>query len=252
LTNVLRKGERSWPSSRGEVRLWTPTGGPILLTLIGRGESSALGEVSAGIGKALEAGRRSALFVDGAELESYETRRACAQRARKRSAWTPPGRWRYNDGAGQPESPWQASMRWSIDNRVGRLVEIVMESRMTVDETAQFRTRMWSVLSQIAGKAVIVVDMRRAEMFGPDVAERLLQMLKTDNPKVERSAYVLEGNASFAMQVERIIREAAQSGDKNRVPMRQTFRDKRQAQAFAAELLDAAERAQLERFMATM
>lgn len=143
-------------------------------------------------------------------------------------------------------------MRWSIDNRVGRLVEIVMESRMTVDETAQFRTRMWSVLSQIAGKAVIVVDMRRAEMFGPDVAERLLQMLKTDNPKVERSAYVLEGNASFAMQVERIIREAAQSGDKNRVPMRQTFRDKRQAQAFAAELLDAAERAQLERFMATM
>jgi len=143
-------------------------------------------------------------------------------------------------------------MRWSIENRVGRLVEIVMASRMTVDEMVQFRTRMWSVLSQIAGKAVIVVDLRRAEMFSQDVAERLLQMLKTDNPKVERSAYVLEGAASFALQVERIIREAALGGEKGRVPVRQTFRDPKLAEAFAGELLDAAEREQLQRFMTAL
>jgi hypothetical protein len=143
-------------------------------------------------------------------------------------------------------------MRWSIDNRCGRLIEIVMASRMTVDETTEFRARMWQVLSKVDGRAVIVVDMVRAEMFNQEVADRLLMMLRTDNPKVERSAYVLGAQGAFGYQVERIIREAVEGCDRTRAPHRQSFRDKREAERFAGEVLNEEERHRLAAFIDAM
>jgi hypothetical protein len=145
-------------------------------------------------------------------------------------------------------------MLWSIDNRVGRLLEIVMESRLSLDEVSQFRTRMWSVLSGIDGRAVVFADMRRSELFSPEVSDKLLVMLKNDNPKVERSAYLIHAHASFAMQLERLIRDAAHAAERDgkRAPPRQTFRDHKQALSWLAEVLADDERARLAAIVAAM
>jgi hypothetical protein len=144
-------------------------------------------------------------------------------------------------------------MDFLLENRVGRLIEARLESKMSLEDTQLFRTRMWTVLGAVAGKAVIIADLQRCELFSSEVAEKLLAMLKHDTPKVERTAFVIRGSATFAMQVDRMIAEAAQAAAAaGRPVLRRSFRDKAVAKAWLDEVLSTAERARLAEFIAAM
>src|SRR4051794_6135490 len=118
-------------------------------------------------------------------------------------------------------------MSFLFDNRVGRLIIVKLDTSMTLDDTQQFRTRMWAALGGMAGRAVMFGDMQRTELFTPEVAEKLIAMLKLDTPKVERTAFLLKGSGAFSSQVERMIAEAAQAAAAagKHQPQRRTFRD---------------------------
>lgn len=143
-------------------------------------------------------------------------------------------------------------MPFSFDNRVGRLVEVSLEGNLTAEEAQQFRTRMFLTLGGIAGRAVLVGDMRRCGVFVADVGDKMVTMLKQDSPKVERSAFILSTGA-LAAQVDRIVseaaREAAAAGKP--VPPRRAFRDAHAACAWLSEVLTGDERKRLAELFAS-
>jgi hypothetical protein len=88
-------------------------------------------------------------------------------------------------------------------------------------------------------------------MFSGEVSDKLIAMLKHDNPKVERTAFLVH-EGSFATQVERMVVDAARlSGEEGRkAPPRRAFRDWQQARTWLSEVLDAAERTRLDQLFA--
>jgi hypothetical protein len=62
-------------------------------------------------------------------------------------------------------------------------------SSLSLLEVQSLRTRLWAALTQLPGRAVIWADLRPTNRFSPEVADKVVEMLRVDNPKVERSAY---------------------------------------------------------------
>jgi hypothetical protein len=125
-------------------------------------------------------------------------------------------------------------MAITLENRSGRLIDIRFFPPLSLDEVTALRTRLWSLLSRIEGRAVIWADLRQVEIFTAEVATRLIEMLRVDNPRVERSAYLVSGRAAFTLQVERIVNEAK---GPSKTPPRRSFSDQRTAGEWVKEVL---------------
>jgi hypothetical protein len=135
---------------------------------------------------------------------------------------------------------------FTLENRVGRLVEICMTERMLLDEAQQIRIKMYLLLSNMSGKVIVLCDMLRSEPFGVEVGDKMLEMLKTDNPKIERTAFVMKEGV-FATQIERIAMDAerAAKAEKKPPPQRRVFKDKLLARLWLSEALTLQENARL-------
>jgi hypothetical protein len=130
-----------------------------------------------------------------------------------------------------------------VENKIGRLLEVHVTNLANMEEMGQFRMSILQGVSGTAGKTVAVVDLRQPRIFAPEVATALEQMLEKANPKIERSAVLLaREHAVFSLQLERIVREAAN-------PSRRTFRDSDQLQTWLKDLLTPAEQNRLGRFL---
>ena len=91
---------------------------------------------------------------------------------------------------------------------------------------------MAKVLEKVANRAVICADWRAIDVFGPEVAEAVVDMLVETNAKVLHSAILLEPRkATFNLQVERVMRNAKNSA-------RRSFRDTRKMVDWLAEILE--------------
>jgi hypothetical protein len=136
-------------------------------------------------------------------------------------------------------------MPFTLERHEGRLVEIAFNGSLSASDVQSLRARLWTLLGQIEGRGVIWADLRFADRFSPEVADKLLEMLRVDNPKVERSAYPIgAAKAVFAVQVERIVSDAA--AVPGRVATRRTFRDLTAAGAWLKEILGVAESARID------
>ena len=146
-------------------------------------------------------------------------------------------------------------MKSRIENRAGRLIEVTLEADMTPDEWRQFRTRMWSMLGGTDDRVVGFADLRRATFFVSEVAEGVMTLFLNDNPKVERTALVVSGSATFTLQLERIVGEALDIARSRgqAPPNRRVFRDKVAAKEWVSEVLTTpAERERLQVFVEDM
>jgi hypothetical protein len=98
---------------------------------------------------------------------------------------------------------------WTIENNVGRLIEIRMQSLQTLAEVQQFWRSFGEVVNQLpAPSFVICTDVHQASVFPPDVADAMIAGMQRDNPRLERNGFLLGASAVFTLQVERMIREA--------------------------------------------
>src|SRR5262249_32021431 len=89
---------------------------------------------------------------------------------------------------------------------------------------------------------VACADLRQAAVFTQDVVQGLIDLLRSDNPRIMRSGLIVSTGAVFSMQVERIVRAAGN-------PNRRTFRDAREGVTWLSEVLNATERVALQRFV---
>ena len=131
---------------------------------------------------------------------------------------------------------------YKIDNLAGRLVEVRLASPLTLEEVHQFALEYKAKASAIPGKYVGVVDITHATLFPAPVAEALIQLLSRAAEQVERTAVLVGEGATFAMQVERIIRNAAS-------PNRRAFRSVDPLRDWLREVLTVEERVRLARFL---
>jgi hypothetical protein len=132
---------------------------------------------------------------------------------------------------------------YSVDVRVGRLIEARFATLESVDEVARFEDTLRATFARVAGKSVICADWRSANVLSPAVADRLLALLSRGNPHLERSAVLFgQKNATFILQAERLVREAGN-------PARRTFREVAPLQSWLDEVLSPVEQLRMRDFL---
>jgi hypothetical protein len=135
---------------------------------------------------------------------------------------------------------------FKFEVRVGRLAEAVLGSPLSMQEFEAFITATRLGLLALPGKAVVACDMSRLTLLADDVAERAVDLIRRDNPKIERGAYLMsQRRSSMSMQVTRLFREA-------RSETRQVFDDKSAMRSWLCELLTPAELKRLDDFLAEL
>lgn len=110
-----------------------------------------------------------------------------------------------------------------------------IESCDSVDEAKQIALAVRDGLVSAGQPVVGSADFRRAKVFTPPVTEIFVGILKSDNPMIERSGHVLGSGATLSLQLERIVREAAN-------PLRRTFRSTDDAETWLGEALTPSQR----------
>jgi hypothetical protein len=130
---------------------------------------------------------------------------------------------------------------WTVKNSVGKLVE----ARLTTTDSQAVAACLAAIAQTVASapRAVVgILDLSEVRVFGREDAELLVSVMREDNPRVERTAIVVNADALFAMQMDRLVRAAA-------LPRRQVFRAAAPAITWLAEVLNSEEIASARAFM---
>jgi hypothetical protein len=123
----------------------------------------------------------------------------------------------------------------TVANPVGRLCVARFVPPFDVTQVDSLAQAIRDILVRLPRPAIFCNDTRRVQVFAPDVSERIVAMLKSDNPKVERSAVVIGQSSVFGLQIERMFREAGNPG-------RRVFRTVEAITTWLDESLTTAER----------
>lgn len=131
----------------------------------------------------------------------------------------------------------------TVENRVGRLVEIRIATPTSAAELQQFQADHAAAVARVDGGFVAAVDLRGAHVFQQEIAGGFIQIMSSSNPRLVRSAFLMGRGAVFSLQAERAIRQAAN-------PNRKVFYEPGDLEGWLAEVLDGAERGRLRDFLA--
>lgn len=129
-----------------------------------------------------------------------------------------------------------------VGRNVGRLIEIRPEPLHSVDVVSALGNATRTVVRQLGTDAVFCVDWRRLRLLGPDVADALASTMKGGNGRVVRSAALIGENATFWLQVERVIKAAD-------CPSRRAFRDVDELLAWLGEVTTPEENERARKFL---
>jgi hypothetical protein len=125
----------------------------------------------------------------------------------------------------------------------GRLVTLRLVSPIDDLEANDVVQAIRRGLGAITTQVVICTDLTEARTFSPPVATRFTELMRADNPKIERSAFLLARDAAtFSLQVERMIRES-------KSPHRRTFTDAAELERWLAAMLTPDELTHLRSFL---
>jgi hypothetical protein len=125
---------------------------------------------------------------------------------------------------------------FKIENRVGRLIEAQMASPLTLQDVEGIVQRVRLHVLGVQGKAVCCVDITGLDVLPPEATELFIGLFTRDNPRVERSGFLVARKlSSLGIQMDRMIRES-------RSVARRCFDDRGELQRFLDEVLSPAER----------
>lgn len=129
----------------------------------------------------------------------------------------------------------------TVDQTVGRLVEVRIGSPVEIHEFLHLRANLGKAMAPHE-KVLFCVDWRRADVFEPEVSERFLDVMRRDNPKFERSAFLTGTRAAFALQLEEMI-------NLSNNPNRKAFQSPSDLKAWLDPLMTQAEKDRITQFM---
>jgi hypothetical protein len=132
---------------------------------------------------------------------------------------------------------------FTVECRVGRVVEARLMTLRDADDVTQFAMAMRAAFMQLQRKCVICADVRAFTLLSPTVSDLMIGVLAKGNPYLERSAILLPAEgAAFHLQAARLVRES-KSAD------RRAFREPEEMAAWLDEVLDEGERAGVRAFL---
>jgi hypothetical protein len=126
---------------------------------------------------------------------------------------------------------------YSIEHRVGRLLELRIASPVSKEEAASWRRDHDAAVEAIHGTYVCFVDLVDATVFPPDVVEAYVRTMKSE-PRLLRTGTLLNESPTLGLQIERMIRESNHPG-------RRAFRDRSELGRWLGEVLEPPERQRL-------
>ena len=131
---------------------------------------------------------------------------------------------------------------FKTENRVGRLIELRIQSPVSEDEVQQIQARQLELVRRLGERFVAVTDLRRAIVFPPQVTDQFIALMQRANPMLERSGVLIADSAVLGLQAERAMREGGHDH-------RQAFRDPAKLEAWLGEVLTVDERSRLRAFL---
>ncbi|MBX3197714.1 MAG: hypothetical protein KF850_15370 [Labilithrix sp.] len=102
--------------------------------------------------------------------------------------------------------------RYLIQNRAGRLIEARVFDLRTRDDVDAYSHDLGIQVMRMPGsvRPILCADHRRVAVYSQPAADRLVELFTHMNARLERVAVVVaRSNATLAMQLQRIVREAA-------------------------------------------
>jgi hypothetical protein len=128
---------------------------------------------------------------------------------------------------------------FTVERKVGRLVEVMMRGRVTLEELDSADRGMAQARRESGAPLVIIADYRQTKFLLEEHASYLAQMFRRHNDSIERSAVLVSATSAIGvLQMERVIREAKH-------PSRRAFRDPNEAASWLDEVLTPIERARV-------
>ena len=112
---------------------------------------------------------------------------------------------------------------------------------MDTPDVASLKSDIAHAMAQTHGTLCFVLDAELG-VLRQDIADSYVELARGDNPRIERTAFLVGQAATFGLQIERMIRDAGN-------PSRRSFHDRRELSKWLAELLPEPERRQLEVFL---
>jgi len=132
---------------------------------------------------------------------------------------------------------------FSVEVKVGRLLEIRLTAPVTLQDVQTAYDTIGQLFRKHHVKLVSAADLTHATVFSPDVASKVLEAFKGDNPRLERSGILVSNSAIFSLQIERLIAQANN-------PQRRCFHDAFEMKTFLGTLLTHEEHVRLAQFLA--
>ena len=126
---------------------------------------------------------------------------------------------------------------YSVENHVGKLVEIRIWSPVSIAETVAWGREHDAVIGSVVGPYVCFVDLVDATVFPPDVVDAYVATMRNE-PRLERTGTLLPSSPTLGLQIERMIREAGN-------PRRRAFRELLALGMWLGAALDGEERTRL-------
>lgn len=137
---------------------------------------------------------------------------------------------------------------FTVERTTGRLIEARVHGLRSVGDAEEYSAGLSRIsgLDAVLGRPILCADHRAVAIYPPSVADRLATLFGQMNDRLARVAVlVAPSNATLAMQLERIVREA-------RNPNRRVFYEAAPASDFLDEVLEFEERRRLAAFLAAL
>ena len=135
---------------------------------------------------------------------------------------------------------------WTIEQRVGRLIEIRVASPIVYADLEGFGARLGECITRLTERVPRVLactDLSGAHIFAPEVAEWFIRLMHRDNPVLERNAFLIGQSAVFALQIERMLKQGNSL-------TRRAFREPEPLIEWLGELLSPLERERVRQLLA--
>jgi hypothetical protein len=128
--------------------------------------------------------------------------------------------------------------------RVGRLGEVRFAPPFAPGETDALAQSIRGLFTALGPRLIIFCcDLRPVQVFPPDVSDRLIEIMRSDNPKVERNGILIGESSVVGLQLERMVRDAGNPG-------RRVFRKLPQLLTWLGDVLTPAELQRVRDFLA--
>lgn len=125
----------------------------------------------------------------------------------------------------------------TIQRNVGRVLEVVFPVKPTVEWIKLFASEVQIIMTGIHAegvRAATFADLSKSRIMSAEASHLLVQMLKADNPLIQRTTVVIGDDPLLDMQIWRVLSDADS-------PNRKSFTDPAEARDWLLEIIDDAD-----------